>query len=74
MIKVKIFGVVSLKTNVSEFETNVKNVDELLGIIPGISRKEAKDLVLLVNGKAVRNSYRVKDGDEVVMLSPAGGG
>ena len=39
MIKVKIFGVVSLKTNVSEFETNVKNVDELLGIIPGISRK-----------------------------------
>ncbi len=74
MIKVKIFGVVSLKTNVSEFETNVKNVDELLGIIPGISRKEAKDLVLLVNGKAVRNSYRFKDGDEVVMLSPAGGG
>ena len=45
-----------------------------LGIIPGISRKEAKDLVLLVNGKAVRNSYRFKDGDEVVMLSPAGGG
>ena len=74
MIKVKIFGVVSLKTNVSEFETNVKNVGELLGIIPGISRKEAKDLVLLVNGKAVRNSYRFKDGDEVVMLSPAGGG
>ena len=74
MIKVKIFGVVSLKTNVSEFETNVKNVDELLGIIPGISRKEAKDLVLLVNGKAARNSYRFKDGDEVVMLSPAGGG
>ena len=74
MIKVKIFGVVSLKTNVSEFETNVKNVDELLGIIPGLSRKEAKDLVLLVNGKAVRNSYRFKDGDEVVMLSPAGGG
>lgn len=74
MIKVKIFGVVSLKTNVSEFETNVKNVDELLGIIPGISRKEAKDLVLLVNGKAVKNSYRFKDGDEVVMLSPAGGG
>ena len=74
MIKVKIFGVVSLKTNVSEFETNVKNVDELLGIIPGISRKEAKDLVLLVNGKAVINSYRFKDGDEVVMLSPAGGG
>ena len=74
MIKVKIFGVVSLKANVSEFKTNVKNVDELLGIIPGISRKEAKDLVLLVNGKAVRNSYRFKDGDEVVMLSPAGGG
>ena len=74
MIKVKIFGVVSLKTNVSEFETNVKNVGELLGIIPGISCKEAKDLVLFVSGEAVRNSYRFQARDAAVMFSPAGGG
>ncbi len=74
MIEVKIYGVVSLKTNVESLKTNVKNVDELLGIIPGLSRKEAKDLVLLVNGKAVKKNYEFKDGDKVALLSPAGGG
>ena len=74
MIEVSIYGVVSLKANVDRFVTNVKNVDELLGIIPGLSRKEAKDLVLLVNGKSVNRHYQFKDGDKVVLLSPAGGG
>ncbi len=74
MIEVSIYGVVSLKANVDRFVTNVKDVDELLGIIPGLSRKEAKDLVLLVNGKSVNRHYQFKDGDKVVLLSPAGGG
>lgn len=74
MIKVKIFGVIRLKAGVSGFETNVQSLAELKGILPGITRKEANDLVVLVNGKKVKNSYRFKDGDEVVFLSPAGGG
>lgn len=74
MIKVKIFGVIRLKAGVSSFETNVQSLAELKGILPGITRKEANNLVVLVNGKKVRNSYRFKDGDEVVFLSPAGGG
>lgn len=74
MVQVKIFGVVRLKTGVGSFETNVKTLRELLGIIPGLSRKEAGDLVVLVNGKPAPKSYRLKDGDEVSLLSPAGGG
>ena len=74
MIKVKIFGVIRLKAGVSGFETNVQSLAELKGILPGITRKEANDLVVLVNGKKVKKSYRFKDGDEVVFLSPAGGG
>lgn len=74
MIRVKIFGVVRLKAGVSGFETNVKTLNELQGIIPGISRKEAKDLVVLVNGKSVKKSYHFQDGDEVCLLAPAGGG
>ncbi len=54
MIKVRIFGVVRLKTGVNGFETNVKSLKDLLGIILGISRKEAKDLIVLVNGKSVK--------------------
>lgn len=74
MVQVRIFGVARLKTGVGSFETNVKSLYDLMGIIPGISRKEAHDLVVLVNGKSVRKSYRFKDGDEVSLLAPAGGG
>lgn len=74
MIQVKIFGVIRLKAGMSSFETNVKNLDELLGMIPGISRKEAKDLIVLVNGKAVKRNVQFHDGDEVCFLAPAGGG
>lgn len=74
MIKVQIFGVVRLKAGVSSFETNVETLEDLKGILPGITRKEANDLVVLVNGSAVKKSYRFKDGDTVAFLAPAGGG
>lgn len=74
MIKVRIFGVVRLKAGISGFETNVQTLDELLGMIPGVSRREAKDLVVLVNGQSVKKSYHFQDGDEVSFLAPAGGG
>lgn len=74
MINVKIFGVTRLKAGVGSFERDVKTLDELMDAIPGIPRKEAKDLVVLVNGKSVGRRYTFKDGDEVVLLSPAGGG
>ncbi len=74
MISVKIYGVARLKAKVGSFTTNVKSMDELLGILPGISRKEAKDLVALVNGKPAKRNVQFHDGDEVVFLAPAGGG
>ena len=74
MITVKIFGTKRLQTGVSSFKADVKNLDELMGKIPGLTKREAKDLVVLVNGKSVNRFYKFKDGDEVVLLSPAGGG
>lgn len=74
MITVKIFGVVRLQTGVSRFETDVQTVDELLDHIPGLTRKEAKDLIVMVNGKSVAQRHKLRDGDEVALLSPAGGG
>lgn len=74
MIRVSIYGVVRLKTGVSHFETNVKTMQELKGMLPGITRKEANDLVVLVNGKSVKKNYKFQENDEVTFLSPAGGG
>ena len=74
MVKVKMFGVARLKTGVSEFEADVHTMDELKNSVPGMTKNEVPYLVILVNGKAVGRWYRFNDGDEVVMLSPAGGG
>lgn len=74
MIEVKIFGVARLKTGEGTFYREAETVNELLGSIPNITRKEASDLVLLVNGETVSGRYRFRDGDKVVLLSPAGGG
>lgn len=74
MIKVGIYGVVRLKTGIGHFESDAKTLRELKGKIPGLARKEADDLVVLVNGKSVGRNYRFKENDEVVFLSPAGGG
>ena len=74
MVTVKIYGLARLKAGTGAFECDVKSVDEVLNRIPNVTRKEAKDLVLLVNGKPAGRHSRLKDGDEVVLLAPAGGG
>lgn len=74
MVKVKLFGVARLKTGVSEFEADIDTMDELKNSVLGMTKREVKDLVILVNGKSVGRWYKFKDGDEIVMLSPAGGG
>ncbi|MDY4787923.1 MAG: MoaD/ThiS family protein [Bacilli bacterium] len=74
MIKVYFYGVTREKVNMTSMTTNVKSLSILKGMIPGLSRKEVKDLVVLVNGKKVKKNYHFKDGDIVYMLSPAGGG
>lgn len=74
MVNVKVFGVARLQTGVGSFDSDARTLDELKGKIPGLTRKEAEDLVIFVNGKSVVRKCCLKDGDEVVLLSPAGGG
>lgn len=74
MIKVSIYGIARLKSGVSHFESDAKTIRELKGMLPGITRKEAEDLIVLVNGKSVKKNYHFQEHDEVAFLSPAGGG
>lgn len=74
MIKVSVYGVIRLQTGVSHFETEAETLRELKGMLPGVTREEAEDLLVLVNGKSVKKNYRFQEKDEVVFLSPAGGG
>ena len=49
-------------------------VIKLVKEITGLGLKEAKDLVVLVNGRSAGRRYRFSEGDEVALLAPAGGG
>ena len=77
MISVQLYGVVRLQAGVAKLELDenqVKTLQDLKGVLPNISRKEANDLLVLVNGGRVKRNYRFQNGDIVVLLSPAGGG
>lgn len=73
-VKVHLYGVVRLKTGVSVFEAEAETLDGLQKQIPGVTPKEARDLIVLVNGKPAGRRCKLKAGDEVVLMSPAGGG
>ena len=77
MIEVQLYGVARLQAGIAKLELDenqVKTLHDLKGVLPNISRKEANDLLVLVNGGKVKRSYRFQNGDIVVLLSPAGGG
>ena len=77
MIEVQLYGVARLQAGTAKLELDenqVKTLQDLKGVLPNISRKEANDLLVLVNGGRVKRNYRFQNGDIVVLLSPVGGG
>ena len=77
MIEVQLYGVARLQAGTAKLELDenrVKTLQDLKGVLPNISRKEANDMLVLVNGGRVKRNYRFQNGDIVVLLSPAGGG
>ena len=65
MVRIKLFGVLRLKTGFKETEANVSSVREACEIV---SRATG------VNGKQSKLSAALQDGDELVLMSPSGGG
>lgn len=81
MVTLKIFGTMRLKTGVGEMTLKPGPVKSYLpGIIENSkpsSRVRARDLhecVVMINGTQRDMNTITKDGDEVVFLSPSGGG
>lgn len=74
MVQVRMFGMARFQSGVKSFECDAKTVNELMNQVPNMKRRDVRDLVILVNGKSVSKRYRFKEGDEVVLMSPIGGG
>lgn len=82
MITVKFFGLVGLDSNLRRLAvkegTIRQTLDQVMQGCPGISEQQLLSAVMFVNGRQVKGSRRfavkLKDGDELALLSPICGG
>lgn len=77
MVTIKLFGSLRLKTGFKEMQVYASSVSEacaLMARATGWNLKEFKNCVFSLNGTQVKYSAKLKDGDELIFLSPSGGG
>ena len=84
MVKVKLFGLFRLDTGIKEMEAEAACVKALYPLLLEEAKRKnpavkvtAKDIegcIILVNGKAAKKNSPLKDGDEVMLMSPVCGG
>ena len=84
MVTVKLFGLFRLDTGIKGLKADVSDVKELYPILLEKARElnpdtkiTAKDIdgcIVIINGKQSRKSSKLKDGDEVMLMSPVCGG
>lgn len=82
MITVRVFGVTRLLIKVNKIEIDASSVADALKRInklyESITLKELRSCVIFVNGTNIvylkRFRTKIKDGDEMQIFSPVGGG
>lgn len=78
MITVKLFGLLRLDSGIREKQMEAASVREVLdGLLletDRISKKDLNGCVIMINGKQGSKHSKLKDGDQVVLLSPVAGG
>ena len=82
MITVKFFGLVRIEANKSQLLVKAGTIRQVLNEVrqscPSLSEQQLKQAVMFVNKQQMngnrRFSVELKDGDELVLLSPMCGG
>ena len=84
MVKVKLFGLFRLDTGLKELDADVKSVRELYPVLLSEAKKVKPDTkvtaadidgcIVMINGKQGKKNSTLKDGDEVMLMSPVCGG
>lgn len=82
MVKVEFFGLYRLDYGIAECEINADSIDELFckleKLNPKYSAKDLRDSIVIVNDvniiKLRKYKTKLKDGDTVLIMSPASGG
>lgn len=77
MVTIKLFGSLRLKTGFREMQAYASSISEacsLLARATGFDKKEFKNCLFVINGKRAGYSSSLKEGDELILMSPSGGG
>ena len=84
MVKVKLFGLFRLDTGLKELELNANSVKELYPLLLAEAKRVKPDTkvtaadidgcIIMINGKQGKKSSPLKDGDQVMLMSPVCGG
>ena len=76
MITVKLYGLLRIESGIKERRieaASIKDVwKDLVG--QGISEKDLKGCLILINGKSANKRSALHDGDVVQLMSPVAGG
>ena len=84
MVTVRVYGVLRLDSGVKELQAEADNVPELLRLLfeesrrikpdSGVTMKDIKGCMVVVNGKMVKPNAKLHDGDEIMLVPASGGG
>ena len=84
MVHVKLFGLLRLDAGLKELDAEAAAVRDLYPILLAeakrakpstkVTARDVDGCVVLINGKQGKKSSRLKDGDEVLLMSPVCGG
>ena len=76
MIRVKLYGLLRIGSEIKERQLEAAAVKEVLEELErcGTPRKKLEAAVILVNGSSANKTSKLTDGDTVVLMSPVAGG
>lgn len=77
MVTIKLFGTLRIKTGCKGLEADISTVGDactLLAESTGLSPKEFKKCIAVINGTQAKLNSTLSDGDELAFFSPSGGG
>ena len=82
MITVKFFGLISVDCNIRQLHVKAGTVRQVLKEIrhscPNISEEQLLQVIMFINKQHISGNKRLsvvlKEGDELVLISPASGG
>lgn len=84
MVTIRVYGVLRLDSGVKMLEAEAENVQDVFRLVfeesrrikpdSGITMKDVKGCMVVVNGKMVKPNARLNQGDEIMLVPASGGG